>query len=89
MEKERSEVEREFYEKCAELLCVEHIYKKCYSKRTRWNNRDPGNGRFEGYGLIRRYSSNHIHLIFTNPITISKTFKSEDDVILFLKSITL
>ena len=38
-----------------------------YSKKTRWNNRLPGNGRYPGYGLVRRFSGNSIHLFLRVP----------------------
>ncbi len=78
---------RIFYQKCAELLCVEHVYKKPYSHRTRWNNRNPGNGRFAGFGLIRVYAPDMIHVCLTNPVALSKTFDTMEEVLLFLKNL--
>jgi len=73
--KEENAVEG-FYQKCAELLGAEHAYQKFpYRKRTRWNNRSAGNGRFEGHGLIRAYSENLIHVHLHTP-RINGTFKS-------------
>jgi hypothetical protein len=83
---ERSEVEAEFYKKCAEILDVDYTYKKRYLKKTRWNNRDPGNGRFPGHGLIRYYSGDNIHIILTKPVIINKICKSADEVLLLLKT---
>ena len=42
-----------FYGACAEALGIPHEYRKPVRKRTRWNNRLLGNGRFPGFGLVR------------------------------------
>lgn len=75
----------DFYHKCSEILKVPHNYVEPFSRRTRWNNRNPGNGRYKGYGLIRRYSSTSIHVQFG--CKGSGIFKSEDEVYEFLKNI--
>jgi len=44
----------EFYIKCSDILNVEFIdHSFTHYKRTRWNNRSAGNGRFPGFGIIR------------------------------------
>ena len=78
--KEENAVEG-FYQKCAELLSAEHAYQKFpYRKRTRWNNRSAGNGRFAGHGLIRAYSENLIHVHLHHP-KINGTYKSMQDAL--------
>jgi hypothetical protein len=65
--KEFVEAEAAFYQKCSEILGVEHTYKERVERMTRWNNRRPGNGRFLGVGLIRFYSPSKIHICLTAP----------------------
>lgn len=43
----------EFYQRCSEILGIEHEYHVPVARRTRWNTRNLGNGRFPGYGLIQ------------------------------------
>ena len=83
-----NEIEVEgFYLKCAELLGAEHTYKKFpYRKRTRWNNRGAGNGRFIGHGLIRVYSENLIRVNLYNPV-LNGTFKSPEEALIALSNV--
>ncbi len=62
-------VEDGFYQIVADMLqCGDHAYEKFpFGKRTRWNNRHPGNGRYISHGIIRFYSSSCIHVILINP----------------------
>ena len=89
-----------FYERCAELLGVPHehntfndnIYRHdrngvlCMTNAGRFAGRMPGNGRFQGYGLIRLYGSK-VHVCLTKPISINKLFDSEEECLVFLQSI--
>jgi hypothetical protein len=44
----------DFYAECAALLNCKHEGEAFpYHKRTRWNNRSAGRGRFPNHGLIR------------------------------------
>ena len=67
--------EQEFYAKVAELLDTKAWSWQPwpYSKRTRWNNRDPGNGRFPGHGMVRWHGASHIHVALHNPV-VAGTF---------------
>jgi len=47
-----------FYARCGEILEIKHEYRKPVPKRTRWNTRLLGNGRYPSFGLIRCYGSN-------------------------------
>ena len=88
MMEDKHVVEQGFYNRCAELLCVPHTYKPFATfaqKRTRWYNREPGNGRFEGCGLIRMYSPNLIHVCLKRPFKINRWFSDPEDVIKLLK----
>lgn len=46
-----------FYARCGEILGIAHEWNDPVPRRTRWNTRLIGNGRFPGYGLIRCYTS--------------------------------
>jgi hypothetical protein len=60
--------EQLFYQQVSHLLDCELIYQPWpFSKKTRWNNRLPGNGRFPGRGLVRRFNSRMIQVHLTNP----------------------
>jgi hypothetical protein len=71
-----------FYRAVAELLgCEDHsdqIFP--YGRRTRWNNRKPGAGRFPGYGLVRYHGPAMIHVHLTTP-PVQGLFHSIDDVL--------
>jgi len=51
---------REFYAAVAAKLGVEDTYVELLPYRRRWGQRKLGNGRYEGYGLVRWYSENFI-----------------------------
>ena len=89
MEKnEQALVEEKFYQDVADLLQVHHDYRFNINKgwRTRWNNRKPGNGRFEGYGLVRYFGPSLIHMVFSTPEAyVNKTFTSADDALAGVK----
>lgn len=89
MEKEMTEVES-FYQDVSDLLGIESNYEyNPYTVggkyRTRWNNRKPGNGRFEGYGLIRFFGPDVIHVSISKPVSINRTFASKAEVLEALK----
>lgn len=91
MTNEKKEVEEKFYQDVSDLLGIENTYE--YNRytvggtyRTRWNNRKPGNGRFEGYGLIRMFGPDTIHVALSRPIFIQKTFSSTEEVLEYLRN---
>ena len=51
------EEQKAFYAQCSEILGIEHEWNDPVPRRTRWNTRFLGNGRFKGFGLIRCYAS--------------------------------
>jgi hypothetical protein len=51
---------QEFYAHCSEILGIEHDWNEPVPRRTRWNTRRIGNGRFPGFGLIRCYNEKNI-----------------------------
>jgi len=77
---------KEFYDRCAELLGTTHEYHDPVPRRTRWNTRLLGNGRFPGRGVIRPYNANCIHAMLTNP-RIVRTFTSVDALFEFLETL--
>lgn len=76
-----------FYETCADLLGTTY---ECESfpwyKRTRWNNRSPGSGRYPGFGIIRKFGNN-FHVSLRHPVVHNAIYRSEDEVFTFLKSL--
>lgn len=44
---------REFYDKCSRILNIDHDYHDPVRRRTRWNTRNLGNGRYPGFGLVQ------------------------------------
>ncbi len=57
----------QFYAESAALLEVVHQGEPFpYRRRNRWNNRKPGQGRFEGAGIIRVFGD-FIHVSLSNP----------------------
>ena len=53
-------------------------------RRTRWNNRKPGSGRFPEFGLIRCFGDT-VHTNLHHPINISKVFNSKAEALDFLR----
>lgn len=51
------EKRKQFYDTCAEILDIVHEYHEPVPKRTRWNTRKLGNGRFPGFGLVQCFGS--------------------------------
>lgn len=47
-----NEEKKAFYAQCGEILGIEHVWIDPVPRRTRWNNRNDGNGRFPGFGVI-------------------------------------
>lgn len=76
--------EQDFYNGCAEILGVEHKYHVPYFRKTRWNARTLGNGRFPGYGVVRMFNASCIQVMLTRP-TVNKVFDCKEDVFEFLK----
>lgn len=84
MEKEQ------FYQLCAVALGTTHEYKNInYTRRrtNRWGPREPGNGRFPDFGIIRWYGPTLIQVNLVYPESINRTFGSPFAVLEFLKSL--
>lgn len=56
----------ELYEQIGQMLGTGHetLIRGPYFRRTRWNNREAGNGRYPGHGLVRYYAEDHIVITF-------------------------
>ena len=56
----------EFYEAVGEILGTGHdsLIRSEHYQRSRWNNREPGNGRYPGHGLVRYFATDHITVTF-------------------------
>ena len=77
---------QEFYEQVADILNYTYELKPFpYYKRTRWNNRVPGSGRFVGHGVVRAFSENLINVCLHTP-KINGTFNSYDAALTAIKN---
>lgn len=75
----------EFYAECAALLNTTYDGETFpWYRRTRWNNRKPGSGRFPSRGLIRCFGS-MVHVNLHTPIVINRTFASKEAVLDYLR----
>ena len=83
MENDNEEAQK-FYDECAHILGRAPNYKKFpFRKRTRWNNRTAGNGRFADLGIIRRFGSQSFHVSLRH--TTTKHFRDAEQVYEFLR----
>lgn len=86
-----------FYQRCAGLFGIEYDYRPeptirnrlrydgtiRNSYKTRWNGREPGNGRFPGHGLIRHFGST-IQVNLHTP-RLSGYYLTEEEVLTQIK----
>ena len=78
----------EFYRECAAILGAEDLYRtRRFAGRSRWNNRDPGNGRFPGYGTIRMFAPDQIHIALRWPEPLSRKCRSVEQALALLKEL--
>jgi hypothetical protein len=77
--------EQDFYNRVAEILHTDYNYTVPYYRKTRWNARLLGNGRFPGYGIIRMHGPNMINVMLNHPERVSRFFTSTDEIYDFLK----
>jgi hypothetical protein len=73
---------KDFYARCGEILGIEHEWNKPVFRRTRWNTRNIGNGRFPGFGLIRCFGNN---IMVTTKARDTQMFSSCDAVYKYLE----
>jgi hypothetical protein len=72
----------EFYETCAKILKIEHVYHEAVPKRTRWNTRNLGNGRYPGFGLVQCFGTS-VRVVSKHGTKMFKTYEETYD---YLKS---
>lgn len=77
-----NEEKEAFYIKCSEILGIEHEYNTPVPRRTRWNTRLIGNGRFPGFGLIRCMGNG---AMITSRDMGSRTYDTYEEVYAVLK----
>lgn len=78
-------IEEGFYQEVAGLLKCESNYEKFpFRKRTRWNNRLPGNGRYLGSGLVRYHGPTKIHVQLYNP-KLNKLFDTPEQALIAIR----
>jgi hypothetical protein len=88
MKEEKIAVEQRFYQSCADILGAAYSYNPFpYPKRTRWNNRSAGNGRFPGFGLVRMFGS-AVHVQLRAPLAVNRRFPDPDSALAFLTNLS-
>lgn len=76
----------EFYAECAAVLNTTYECEAFpWYKRTRWNNRNPGSGRFPEFGLIRCFGST-VHIALHHPEEVIKVCNNKEEALDFLRN---
>ena len=73
-----NEEKREFYENCSTILGIPHVFHDPVRRRTRWNARFLGNGRFPGFGLVQCFGSS-TRVMSKNGTKVFKTYEETYD----------
>lgn len=70
---------KEFYIECDRIFGQSHpAPKERRPMRTgRWGPREPGPGRFEGYGIVRWFSPTTVHVALRNPVNLHAVLTPE------------
>ena len=79
-----NEEKKIFYERCAEILEIDHDWSEPVRKRTRWNNRKIGNGRFPGFGLVQSFGERSFRVVSKSG---TKMFSSAEAVYDYLSKV--
>ncbi len=88
MRQDCRDAERAFYEAAAETLGAHHEYQPWTGRGpNRWNNRRPGNGRFPGFGTVRFFGPNAIHLCLHAPRPLNRMAGSADEALALLRGV--
>ena len=98
---ERVKIEENFYRLCAEILGTEHQYRdgvprpkwsgvtnEMYTpstRATRWGGREPGNGRFPGFGSIRLHWPDLVLIRLRHPKRIFANIEGRDEALQYLR----
>jgi hypothetical protein len=72
-----------FYGSVADVLGVSENYVEAMPYRRRWGQRTPGNGRFEGFGLVRWFGNNLIHVSLEGHGP--RVFSSPDEALVWIE----
>ena len=79
--------DKEFYERCATILGTRYDCQPFTGhKRTRWNNRKPGGGRFPEHGIIRLFGE-HVQIALRSPVSIQRNVEGRQAALDLLKTI--
>lgn len=78
-----AEEKEKFYETCSIILGIPHVFRSPVRRRTRWNTRFLGNGRYPGFGLVQCFGSS-IRVISKHG---TKVFKTYEEVYDYLKKV--
>lgn len=54
-------------------------------KRTRWNNRAAGSGRYPGFGMVRIHGD-AVHVALRRPVTLHRVYDTKDIALADLKN---
>jgi hypothetical protein len=100
---EKKDIEEAFYRECAVILGIttDYVasrpasYYSAYDEKvvtrstraTRFTHRAPGNGRYVGYGVIRMFSPDMIHVALTQPKLVNQIFTSLEEALAFLREL--
>jgi hypothetical protein len=88
MREEYNAVETAFYAECAAILGATHDYVPWTGRGpNRWNNRRPGNGRFPGFGVVRLYSPNAIHVCLHAPAPLNRMARSPQEALALVRGV--
>lgn len=74
------EEKEEFYTRCSEILNIDHVFKIPVPRKTRWNTRFLGNGRYKGFGTIRCFGS----VVIVASKSGTRVYKTYDEVYEYL-----
>jgi hypothetical protein len=77
------EEKHEFYDTVSSILNIDHDYHDPARRRTRWNARNLGNGRYPGFGLVQCFGSS-VRVMSKHG---TKIFYSYEDTYKYLKEV--
>lgn len=83
---EINEDRKEFFDKVAKIFETTHEYVEPRARKTRWNVRNLGNGRYPGFGTVRHFGA-YIYVMLTNPVSVTQKFDTEEECLEFLEEI--
>lgn len=73
--------DEEFYERVAELLETTHDCDGfAHHRRTRWNNREAGRGRYPGFGTVRLFGDT-VHVALRQPVSMQTSIEGRQAAI--------